>query len=139
MRYLYNMEHNKDLELTEELISKLNTFGYNIDEDDTEISPLETKTTTLNDMELEDEMENFKSSVGGIVSFNEFIVSEGNISWSGKLDNENIMWFFSLDETEGCTIASDKAKLNPETLEVLTKLNTYYNVWKDYWSGEVSG
>jgi len=74
---------------------------------------------------------------GGLMSINDFNTLNlypNNVEWSGKIQDLDIEFFFSIGETNGVYINGDMININDEFVEFITKLRTYYEKFKTKWS-----
>ena len=92
----------------------------------------------LTDEEVQEEKEQFESSVSSPVEYGEFKIYGDNVEWSGKLIKENISWIYSLDDIESVYITSEQLHLTDSVIETLQKLKSYWTIWSEKWSKEIS-
>jgi hypothetical protein len=69
-----------------------------------------------------------------MVDFNKLNVYLKNVEWSGKIIDEDIEFFFSIGEENGCYIKGEMIKADDEFLEFVGKLKTYYDKFKSKWA-----
>ncbi len=79
-------------------------------------------------------MDEFVNEVSDLVDFNKLNVFQKNVEWSGKIIDYDIDFFFSIGEENGVYIDSEMVKVDPQFLEFLNKLQTYYEKFKSKWS-----
>jgi hypothetical protein len=90
--------------------------------------------TTDEKTAFQETMDEFVNEVSDLVDFNKLNVYQKNVEWSGKIIDYDIDFFFSIGEENGVYINSEMVKINPEFLEFLNKLQTYYEKFKSKWS-----
>jgi hypothetical protein len=90
--------------------------------------------TTDDKTAFQETMDEFVSEVSDLVDFNKLNLYESNVEWSGKIQNLDIEFFFSIGETNGMYINGDMIQINDEFVEFITKLRTYYEKFKAKWA-----
>jgi len=90
--------------------------------------------TTDEKTTFQETMDEFVNEVSDLVDFNKLNVYQKNVEWSGKIIDYDIDFFFSIGEENGVYINSEMVKIDPEFLNFLTKLQTYYEKFKSKWS-----
>jgi hypothetical protein len=90
--------------------------------------------TTDEKTTFQETMDEFVNEVSDLVDFNKLNVYQKNVEWSGKIIDYDIDFFFSIGEENGVYINSEMVKVDPEFLNFLTKLQTYYEKFKSKWS-----
>jgi hypothetical protein len=79
-------------------------------------------------------MDEFVEEVSDLVDFNELNVYENNVDWSGKIIDEDLEFTFTIGENSGIYINSQMVKVDQEFLDLLNKLQQYYQKFKSKWS-----
>ena len=94
----------------------------------------------LDEAELVEEEQKFRDNVSTRVSFNRFRLypKSQNVEFSGKFNDNNVEWFFSLDDSRGVYISADLLQLTDDTLKQLQKLVGYYQTWSNEWGSRIS-
>jgi hypothetical protein len=90
--------------------------------------------TTDDKTAFQETMDEFVDEVSDLVDFNKLNLMENNVEWSGKIQNLDIEFFFSIGETNGIYINGDMIQINDEFNEFITKLRTYYEKFKAKWA-----
>ncbi len=90
--------------------------------------------TTDEKTAFQETMDEFVNEVSDLVDFNKLNVFQKNVEWSGKIIDYDIDFFFSIGEENGVYIDSEMVKVDPQFLEFLNKLQTYYEKFKSKWS-----
>jgi len=90
--------------------------------------------TTDEKTAFQETMDEFVSEVSDLVDFNKLNVYQKNVEWSGKIIDYDIDFFFSIGEENGVYINSEMVKVDPQFLDFLNKLQTYYEKFKSKWS-----
>jgi hypothetical protein len=83
---------------------------------------------------FQDTMDEFVEEVSDLVDFNELNVYENNVDWSGKIIDEDLEFTFTIGENSGIYINSQMVKVDQEFLDLLNKLQQYYQKFKSKWS-----
>jgi hypothetical protein len=94
----------------------------------------ELQLTTDDKTAYQETMDDFTNEVSDIVDFNTLNLYPNNVEWSGKIQDLDIEFFFSIGETNGVYINGDMININDEFVEFITKLRTYYEKFKTKWS-----
>jgi hypothetical protein len=90
--------------------------------------------TTDDKAAYQESMDDFTNEVSDLVDFNTLNLYPNNVEWSGKIQDIDIDFFFSIGETNGVYINGDMININDEFVEMMTKLRTYYEKFKTKWS-----
>ena len=84
---------------------------------------------------FQETMDEFVEEVSNLVDFNELILSQNDVTWSGKLNDFNMDFDYRVGEENGVYIKIDYlSKLSDEILESMQKLKIYYNKFKNKWA-----
>ena len=79
-------------------------------------------------------MDEFREEVSELVDFNKLNVYDNNVEWSGNIPEMELEFFFSVSENDGLYIKGDMIKINEDYLELVEKLKTFYEKFKERWS-----
>ena len=90
--------------------------------------------TTDEKIAFQETMDEFVTEVSDLVDFNKLNVYRKNVEWSGKIIDFDIEFYFSIGEENGVYIDSKMVKVDEKFLELLTKLQNYYEKFKSKWS-----
>lgn len=138
----------------DETRNMLNTIRHMINEEESVEQPNAKGAIAITDdpkfgqQVLSSQIEEFKASVDGGAEFaagNEespedspliYFPDNGNLTFSGRI--RNIKWQFVLkDESgEGCYIWTDKLQLTHANMQVLNKLQGFFENWRSNWQKE---
>lgn len=94
----------------------------------------ELQLTTDDKTAFQESMDDFTNEVSDLVDFNTLNLFSNNVEWSGKIQDLDIEFFFSIGETNGVYINGDMININDEFVEIITKLRAYYEKFKTKWS-----
>lgn len=90
--------------------------------------------TTDEKITFQETMDEFVTEVSDLVDFNKLNVFPKNVEWSGKIIDFDIEFFFSIGEENGVYVNSEMVKVDEKFLDLLTKLQKYYEKFKSKWS-----
>jgi hypothetical protein len=90
--------------------------------------------TTDEKIAFQETMDEFVNEVSDLVDFNKLNVYRKNVEWSGKIIDFDIEFYFSIGEENGVYVDSKMVKVDEKFLELLTKLQKYYEKFKSKWS-----
>ncbi len=90
--------------------------------------------TTDEKITFQETMDEFVTEVSDLVDFNKLNVFPKNVEWSGKIIDFDIEFYFSIGEENGVYVNSEMVKVDEKFLELLTKLQKYYEKFKSKWS-----
>ena len=102
---------------------------------------------TTNDVTLTDEekntyqetMDDFVEQVSDLVDYNSLNIYENNVEWSGVLVKFDTEFFYSVGERNGVYLSGSMIKIDDESLEMLTSLKDYYQVFSVKWGKSIGG
>ena len=79
-------------------------------------------------------MDEFIEEVSDLVDFNELNVYTNNVEWSGTIIDQDMDFIFTIGENNGIYINGDAVKVDPEFLDMINKLQKFYEKFKARWS-----
>jgi len=79
-------------------------------------------------------MDEFIEEVSDLVDFNELNVYTNNVEWSGKIIDKDLDFIFTIGESNGIYINGDAVKVDVEFLDMINKLQKFYEKFKSKWS-----
>ena len=83
---------------------------------------------------FQDSMNEFRTDVSELVEFNKLNVYNNNVEWSGKINEMDLDFFFSIGESTGVYINSEMSKVDEDFIETLKKIQSFYEKFKSKWS-----
>jgi hypothetical protein len=89
--------------------------------------------TTDDKLAFQETMDEFVQEVSDLVDFNTLNVYPNNVEWSGKIIDEDINFTFTIGENSGIYINADMTKVDEDFLELINKLQQYYQKFKSKW------
>ena len=79
-------------------------------------------------------MDEFVNEVSDLSDFGTINVYPNNVEWSGKVIDFDLEFFLSIGETQGVYINGDMIKIDDDLLELINKLNGFYEKFKSRWA-----
>lgn len=89
--------------------------------------------TTDEKIAFQETMDEFVEEVSDLVDFNTLNVYENNVEWSGKVIDEDLEFIFTIGEDSGIYINGQMVKVDQEFLDMINKLQQYYQKFKSKW------
>jgi hypothetical protein len=89
--------------------------------------------TTDDKVAFQETMDEFVEEVSDLVDFNVLNVYPNNVEWSGKLIDEDLEFIFTIGEDSGIYINGQMVKVDKEFLDLLNKLQQFYQKFKSKW------
>lgn len=83
---------------------------------------------------FQESMDEFIDEVSDLVDFNTLNVYPNNVEWSGKIIDEDIDFTFTIGEDSGLYIEGTMIKVDDQFLEIINKLQQYYQKFKSRWA-----
>lgn len=83
---------------------------------------------------LTSSVDEFRTDVAELVDFGDLNVYHDNVEWKGKILENDLEFFFSINEPNGLYIKGDMIKVDQDYMETITKLQSYYEKFKTKWS-----
>jgi gamma-glutamylcyclotransferase (GGCT)/AIG2-like uncharacterized protein YtfP len=84
-------------------------------------------------------MDEFIEEVSDLVDFNTLNVYPNNVEWSGHLIDEDIDFTFTIGEESGIYINGEMLKVDEQFLEMINKLQQFYQKFKSKWGKVLAG
>jgi hypothetical protein len=89
--------------------------------------------TTDEKIAFQESMDEFVEEVSDLVDFNTLNVYQNNVDWSGKIIDQDIEFTFTIGEDSGIYIDGDMVKVDEDFLEMINKLQQFYQKFKSKW------
>lgn len=83
---------------------------------------------------FQETMDEFVEEVSDLVDFNTLNVYSNNVDWSGKIIDEDLEFIFTIGEDSGIYINGNMVKVDEEFLDLINKLENYYEKFRSKWS-----
>lgn len=94
--------------------------------------------TTDEKAAFQESMDEFIDEVSDLVDFNVLNVYQNNVEWSGKLIDKDIDFIFTIGEDSGIYINGEMVKVDEGFLELINKLQRFYQKFKSKWGRVIS-
>jgi hypothetical protein len=83
-------------------------------------------------------VDEFRSGVAELAEFDKLKVYHDNVEWSGKILELDLEFFYTIKEPNGIYINGEMMKLDEKYLEMIPKIQSFYEKFKNKWSKIVS-
>ena len=93
----------------------------------------DTQLTTDEKNAFTSSVDEFRNEVAEIVDFGKLNVFHDNVEWSGKILEIDLEFFYTVNEPNGIYINGQMIKIDQEYLEMVGKLQAYYEKFKTKW------
>lgn len=101
-------------------------------------SKKDLELSTDEKMNFQETMDDFINDVSDLTEFEELNIYPNNIDWSGKVIEHNLDFYFSIGEENGVYVNGDMLKADEKLIELLNKLNIFYEKFKSKWAKVLS-
>lgn len=98
----------------------------------------DTDLTGDDKIAFQETMDEFVSEVSDLVNFDQLNVYQEKVDWSGKIVDFDIEFYFTIGENNGIFISGEMMKLDENLLQVIDKLQKYYEKFKSKWARVIS-
>jgi hypothetical protein len=98
----------------------------------------DTDLTGDDKIAFQETMDEFVSEVSDLVNFDQLNVYQDKVDWSGKIVDFDIEFYFTIGENNGIFISGEMMKLDENLLQVIDKLQKYYEKFKSKWARVIS-
>ena len=89
--------------------------------------------TTDDKLAFQETMDEFVDEVSDLVDFDTMNVYPNNVQWSGKVIDQDLEFIFTIGEDSGIYINGQMVKVDNDFLEMLNKLQQFYQKFKSRW------
>jgi len=76
----------------------------------------------------------FVNEVSDLANFGQLNVYKNNVEWSGVVVDYDVEFYYTIGESNGIYISGEMMKLDENLLDMITKLQTYYEKFKSKWA-----
>jgi len=83
-------------------------------------------------------IDEFRNEVAELAEFDKLKVYHDNVEWSGKILELDLEFFYTIKEPNGIYINGEMMKLDEKYLEMIPKIQSFYEKFKNKWSKIVS-
>lgn len=97
-------------------------------------STKEVELTTDEKRAFQETMDEFVSEVSDMVNFGQLNLYNNNVDWSGLIVDFDVEFYFTIGESNGIYFTGDMVKIDENFLDMVSKLQTYYEKFKSKWA-----
>lgn len=90
--------------------------------------------TSEEKLAFQETMDEFVEEVSDLVDFNELNVYSNSVEWSGKIIDEDVEFILTIGEDSGIYVNGTAIKVDQEFLNMVNKLQQFYEKFKSKWS-----
>jgi len=90
--------------------------------------------TTDEKIAFQETMDEFIEQVSDLVDFETLNVYDTDVEWGGKIIDFDVDFYFAIGENNGIYINGEMLKVDENFLNMLNKLQTYYEKFKSKWA-----
>lgn len=90
--------------------------------------------TTDEKAAFQETMDEFVAEVSDLADFGKLNVYVNNVEWSGHIIDADIDFFYSINESNGIYIKGEMMKVDKDFLDLVNKLQTFYQKFKGKWA-----
>ena len=83
---------------------------------------------------FQETMDEFIDQVSDMADYGTLNLYPSNVEWSGKIIDKDIDFMYTIGESSGIYINGDMIKVDPEFVETINKLSSYYDQFKAKWA-----
>jgi hypothetical protein len=94
----------------------------------------EVELTTEDKTAFQETMDEFVNEVSDLANFGQLNVYKNNVEWSGVVVDYDVEFYYTIGESNGIYISGEMMKLDENLLDMVTKLQTYYEKFKSKWA-----
>lgn len=94
---------------------------------------VDLELTTDEKKAFQETIDEFTNEVSELVEFDNLNIYKTNVEWGGKIIDFDVEFYFSIGENSGIYVKGDMIKVDEEYLEMVNKLQTYYEKFKIKW------
>ena len=97
-------------------------------------SKKETELTTDDKIAFQETMDEFVNEVSDMSNFGQLNLYSNNVDWSGLIVDFDVEFYFTIGESNGLYISGEMMKVDENYLDMINKLQTYYEKFKSKWA-----
>lgn len=95
---------------------------------------MDLELTTDEKIAFQETMDEFIEQVSDLVDFETLNVYDTDVEWGGKIIDFDVEFYFAIGENNGIYINGEMLKVDENFLNMLNKLQTYYEKFKSKWA-----
>ena len=128
----YETADSEKKESPDDVVQKYRISGGIISMHGKEKSDVEI--TSEEKLAFQETMDEFVDEVSDLVDFNELNVYSNSVEWSGKIIDEDVEFILTIGEDSGIYVNGTAIKVDEEFLNMVNKLQQFYEKFKSKWS-----
>jgi hypothetical protein len=128
----YETADGEEKESPDDIVQKYRISGGIISLHGKDKSDIEI--TSEEKLAFQETMDEFVDEVSDLVDFNELNVYSNSVEWSGKIVDEDVEFILTIGEDSGIYVNGTAIKVDQEFLEMVNKLQQFYEKFKSKWS-----
>lgn len=94
---------------------------------------IDLELTTDEKQAFQETMDEFTSEVSDLVDFEHLNIYKTDVEWGGKIVDFDIDFYFTIGENNGIYVNGTMIKVDKDYLDMVNKLQTYYEKFKIKW------
>jgi hypothetical protein len=87
---------------------------------------------------FQETMDEFVQEVSDLADFDVLNVYPNNVDWSGKIIDQDLDFTLTIGENSGIYINGDMLKVDEDFLDLISKLQKFYQKFKSKWGAVLS-
>ena len=88
---------------------------------------------------FQETMDEFVNEVSDMVNFGQLNLYKNNADWSGLIVDFDCEFYFTIGESNGIYFSGEMMKVDENFLDMVSKLQTYYEKFKSKWAKIIAG
>jgi hypothetical protein len=88
---------------------------------------------------FQETMDEFVNEVSDMVNFGQLNLYKNNADWSGLIVDFDCEFYFTIGESNGIYFSGDMMKVDENFLDMVSKLQVYYEKFKSKWAKIIAG
>lgn len=102
-------------------------------------SSKDVELTTDDKIAFQETMDEFVNEVSDLANFGQLNVYKNNVDWSGLVVDFDVEFYFTIGESNGIYLSGEMTKIDENYLDMISKLQTYYEKFKSKWAKILAG
>jgi hypothetical protein len=99
----------------------------------------DVELTTEDKTAFQETMDEFVNEVSDMANFGQINLYKNNVDWSGLIVDFDVEFYFTIGESNGLYISGEMIKVDQNYLDMINKLQTYYEKFKSKWAKIMAG
>lgn len=99
----------------------------------------DVELTTEDKTAFQETMDEFVNEVSDMANFGQLNLYKNNVDWSGLIVDFDAEFYFTIGESNGLYISGEMIKVDQNYLDMINKLQTFYEKFKSKWAKIMAG